>query len=117
MDEAKVKNCDESCLTYWEGECKTTKRKDYKCDKEEKYEEHKCPYCGGNYEIETCCTSSDIDFDDETEEWVTWQGFIERTRCCKHRLGEGYGDMNSYPTAEEAQRIHEEWKRKIGVWF
>lgn len=77
-----------------------------------------CPYCKKDvYEIETCCTSSDFVFDDEDGDWVSFQGFVERTKCCHNSLGEGYGDANYYPTKEEAQKNAEEWKKKIGEWF
>lgn len=76
----------------------------------------KCATCGKEETVETCCMSSNTEYDDENKEWVSIQGFIERSGCCKRRLGEGYGDVNHYPTVIEADKITEEWKKKIGIW-
>jgi len=79
--------------------------------------EMKCVLCGGEYDVETCCVSSDTVCDDEeTGQWVSMQGFVERRKCCKKPLGEGYGDMNFYDTKEEADKLTEQWKAKIGIW-
>jgi len=83
--------------------------------------EMKCRVCGGEYEVETCCTSSVTCYDKEAEAWdegwISMQGFIERRKCCKEALGDGYGDVNHYKTEEEADKETDGWKRKIGEWF
>ena len=79
--------------------------------------EHICGFCNGEYSVETCCTFSDWTYDEEGKEWVSWQGFIERTKCCKRLLGEGYGNVNYFKTEQEAKQDSDKWKEKIGVWF
>jgi len=77
----------------------------------------KCRVCGKNYNIETCCVFSNYIYDEETREWVSFQGFIERTGCCHHPLGDGYGDANYFETREEAKKDAYQWSNRIGKWF
>jgi len=62
----------------------------------------KCLVCGKEYDVETCCVSSVTVYNKEGREWVSMQGFIERRKCCKEPLGEGYGDVNYFKTKKEA---------------
>jgi len=78
----------------------------------------KCRLCNGEYNVETCCVSSDtVPTDYKDEPWASIQGFVERRKCCKKRLGEGYGDVNEFKTKEEADEWTNKWKEKIGQWL
>ena len=76
-----------------------------------------CPLCDGEYEVESCCVSSGTVYDNEGKEWVSMQGLVERRKCCKAPLGEGYGDANYFKTKKEADEETLGWKEKIGEWW
>lgn len=64
--------------------------------------------------VETKCTSVQIEYDEEGKEWVVITGFIERCSRCKKRLGDGYGDVNMFPSEEEAKSFANSFK--LGEW-
>ena len=76
-----------------------------------------CPLCGEEYGVETKCVSSETVYDRENGEWISMQGFAERRSCCKRILGDGYGDVNFFDTQEEADKVTDSWKQKIGKWW
>ena len=78
----------------------------------------KCRLCGGIYEVETQCVSSvTVPTYLKDEPWASMQGFVERRKCCKKLLGEGYGDVNEFKTKEEADEMTDGWKQKFGEWW
>jgi len=77
----------------------------------------KCPLCDGEYGVENCCVSSTTVYSEEDREWVSMQGFIERRKCCKQPLGEGYGDVNYFKSKQEADEETKKWEQKIGEWW
>jgi len=79
----------------------------------------KCRLCNEEYDVESCCVSSETIYDKQEEPtpYISIQGFVERRKCCKKPLGEGYGDVNFYKTKKEADEWTNKWKEKIGQWW
>lgn len=75
--------------------------------------------CGKEIEkIQTILTSVDVagpvEDEPEGEQYVVMTGYIERVLPCGHSLGEGYGDVDFFPTPEAAKVYHDKLKEKLG---
>ena len=60
--------------------------------------------------------SSNMDFDDNEKQFVIVRGYLERCADCKIQLGEGYGDVDFFPTEELAKTELIQERSKLGVW-